>query len=71
MKSRDRDEHTFTGNVRVSNPSFLSIIYAITIIGASLSEPHINAGTAMRAIYMYMVYVRMYVWYVRHPRAAS
>ena len=27
MKSRDRDEHISTGYARVSNPSFLSIIY--------------------------------------------
>ena len=37
----------------------------LIIIGASLSEPHIN-GTAMRAIYGVCMYVCMYarsVWY--------
>ena len=35
----------------------------LCLIGASLSEPHIN-GTSMLAIYVWW-------WYVRHPRATS
>ena len=35
----------------------------IVLIGASLSEPHIN-GTSMRAVFIFL-------WYDRHPRAAS
>ena len=38
------------------------------IIGASLSEPHIN-GTAMRAIYGICIYVYMYICMVRPSSA--
>ena len=57
--------------------NFISTIYYETsryyVIGASLSEPHIN-GTAMRAIYgiciyVYMVYVYMYICMVRPSSA--
>ncbi len=36
-------------------------MHTVNIIGASLSEPHIN-GTAMRAIYGICIYVYMYVY---------
>ena len=36
------------------------IIIIVVVIGASLSEPHIN-GTAMRAIYGICIYVYMYI----------
>ena len=37
------------------------------IIGASLSEPHIN-GTSMRAVFICM-FIFILFWYVRHPAA--
>ena len=37
------------------------------IIGASLSEPHIN-GTAMREFLYYVLCIIYYIWYVRHAK---
>ena len=39
------------------------------IIGASLSEPHIDEKH-MRELFIY-IYIYMYVWYDRHPRRRS
>ena len=40
-----------------------------TIIGASLSEPHIDE-LHVRNLYIYVLCIMYYIWYVRHPRAA-
>ena len=41
---------------------------AFYIIGASLSEPHIDELN-VRNLYMY-IFMYCILWYVRHPRAA-
>ena len=42
------------------------------IIGASLSQPHINGSGSPHIDEKYMrdSYIYIYMWYVRHPRAA-
>ena len=49
---------------------FLTLIVELAnksrVIGASLSEPHIN-GTAVRNPYIYIIHIYIYIWYVGHP----
>ena len=42
----------------------MSLLTAVQVIGASLSERHINEK------YVCESYVYIIIWYVRHPRAA-
>ena len=47
------------------------VAHKLYIIGASLSEPHIDE-TFMRELFIYIyIYICMYVWYDRHPRRRS
>ena len=48
--------------------ALLCPVFAVVLIGASLSKPHIN-GTAMRAIYGIYIYVYMYICMVRPSSA--
>ena len=40
------------------------------IIGASLSEPHIDESNARNPYIIMFMFIILYVWYVRHARTA-
>ena len=54
-------------NFRARSFLLITCVRIVNIIGASLSEPHIDE-TFMRELF---IYIYIYVWYDRHPRRRS